>query len=317
MKIVVADTYAALPGDIDWSGLDELGECSFYPRTKKGELPERAKDAELLLINKTFVTEEDIKQMPKLKYIGVMSTGTNTVDIEAAKQRGIVVTHIPQYSTDSVAQMAISHMLNIAMPVARFDKNVKEGIWRKDYENVIKELHQIELHGRTLAIVGLGAIGSKVAEIANAIGMKIIAHTSKKQEELPAYITKVETLEELFQKADILSLHCPLNTKTQNIASKERIALMKPTAILINVSRGGLVDEEALAEALNSNKLYAAGLDVLENEPPTENDPLCKARNCFITPHMGWYTKEAIKRYTEILKQNVKAFIQGKPINMV
>lgn len=317
MKIVIADTYAALPGDIDWEGMDKMGECTYYERTSKGELPARAADADMILVNKTFVSKEDLDSMPKLKYIGVMSTGTNTVDVEEAKRRGIIVTHIPQYSTESVAQMAISHLLNIAMPVARFDADVKSGMWGNGYRSMVGGIHQFELSGLTMGVVGLGAIGSRVAEIAHAFGMKIIAHTSKSQELLPEYIKKADSLEDLFKEADVVSLHCPLNNKTANIASRERIALMKSTAVLINVSRGGLVDEEALAEALNEQRIYAAGLDVLAHEPARENEALFKARNCFITPHMGWYTAEAKKRYSRILKENVKAFVEGKPINMV
>ena len=317
MKIVIADSYAALPGDLDWSGIEEMGECVFYEYTRPEDLALRAADAEILLTNKTPVTAADMERMPHLRYIGLMITGLNLIDMDAARQRGITITNIPHYSTESVAQMAISHLLHITMPIGELSRQVKDGCWQSDYEQIARNTYQIELSGLTMAIVGLGAIGTRVAEMARGFGMKILAHTSKSPIELPSYIEKTDSLGELFSRADVLSLHCPLTAQTQRMVSADRLALMKPTAILLNMSRGSLIDEKALASALNEGRLYAAGLDVLAEEPPCMDHPLLKARNCHITPHMGWNTDAARLRLSRTIKENLRAFISGHPVNVV
>lgn len=317
MKIVIADSYAALPGDMDRSGIEEIGECVFYEYTRPEDLVARAAEADILLTNKTPVTAADMERMPHLRCIGVMITGFNLIDMDAARRLGITVTNIPHYSTESVAQMAISHLLHITMPIGGLSRQVKDGCWQNYYERMARNTYQIELNGLTMAILGLGAIGMRVAEMARGFGMKILAHTSKSSEELPSYIEKADSMEELFSRADVLSLHCPLTQQTQKIVSADRLALMKPTAILLNMSRGGLIDEEALASALNERRLYAAGLDVLAEEPPRRDHPLLKARNCHITPHMGWNTDAARLRLSKTIKDNLRAFISGQPVNVV
>ncbi|WP_373812565.1 D-2-hydroxyacid dehydrogenase [Porphyromonas loveana] len=317
MKIVIADSYAALPGDLDWSGIETLGECIFYDRTHPPELAARAADAEVLLINKTPVTDADMEQMPRLRCIGLMITGLNLIDMEAAHRRGITVTNVPHYSTEAVAQMTIAHLLHIAMPIAPLSQQVKEGLWHDDYARIARNTHQIGLYGLTLSIVGLGAIGSRVAAIAHGFGMKVLAYTSKSETELPFYIEKTDSLEELFSRADVLSLHCPLTQETTGIVSAERLAMMKPSAILLNMSRGGLIDEVALASALSKGRLYAAGLDVLSQEPVRPDNPLLALSNCHLTPHMGWNTAAAKRRLTQTVMDNLRAFLSGHPINVV
>lgn len=324
MKIVEIDGYAANPGDISWLPWEEIktpeGEvCEFvmYDRTPKDLVVERTKDAEMVITNKVVFSEEVMAQLPKLRYIGVLATGYNVVDTEAAHRRGITVTNIPAYSTPSVAQLAIAHLLNIANGIALHSEAVGKGEWQRCPDFTFTKSKQIELAGKTFAIIGLGNTGMATAEIANAFGMKVIAFTSKAQESLPAYIKKVATLDELFAKADVLSLHCPLTTDTHHIVNAERLALMKPSAIVINTGRGPLIDEQALADALNSGKLYAAGIDVLETEPPVNGSPLINARNCNITPHIAWASLAARERLMQIAIENVKAFLCGKPQNVV
>lgn len=317
MKIVFLDSYAALPGDLDWTGVEKYGECIFYESTKPEQIIERASDAEIILTNKTPITEKEIKKMPHLRCIGLMITGLNLVDVESAKKYGITITNIPHYSTESVAQMTFSHLLHITMPLGRLSEQVKSGLWQNDYQQIAHSMHQIELCGLTMAIIGLGAIGTRVAEIANGFSMKVLAYTSKKAENLPSFIRKADSLDDLFSQADVLSLHCPLNEETRGIVSAKRIAQMKPSAILLNVSRGGLIDEDALATALNEKRIYAAGVDVLSNESDLQDNPLLSAGNCHITPHMAWNTTASRNRLSQEVKQNLKAFISGQPINTI
>lgn len=316
MKIVVLDGYAANPGDLSWERLEALGQCVVYPRTSANELLERAADAEILLTNKVIINKEAMEALPQLKYIGVLATGYNVVDVEAARERGIVVTNIPAYSTPSVAQMVFAHILNITQRVSHYADEARQGVWTACQDFSYSNTPLWELQGKKIGIVGLGNTGYNTARIAIGFGMKVHAYTSKSRLQLPPEIRKVE-LDELFATCDIVSLHCPLTADTHHLVNESRLKLMKPTAILINTGRGPLVDEQALADALNNGTIYAAGVDVLSTEPPTADNPLLSAKNCFITPHIAWATKEARQRLMEIACNNVEQFIKNKPINVV
>lgn len=316
MKIVVLDGYAANPGDLSWEGLEALGQCVVYPRTSANELLERAADAEILLTNKVIINKEAMEALPRLKYIGVLATGYNVVDVEAARERGIVVTNIPAYSTPSVAQMVFAHILNITQRVGHYADEARQGVWTSCQDFSYSNTPLWELQGKKIGIVGLGNTGYNTARIAIGFGMKVYAYTSKSRLQLPPEIRKVE-LDELFATCDIVSLHCPLTADTHHLVNESRLKLMKPTAILINTGRGPLVDEQALADALNNDTIYAAGVDVLSTEPPTADNPLLSAKNCFITPHIAWATKEARQRLLQIACDNVEQFIKNKPINVV
>ena len=315
-KIIVLDGYAANPGDFNWDGLTQLGECTIYDRTANNEIINRIKDAEIILTNKTPITAETIEQSPHLKYIGVIATGYNIVDIEAAKERGIVVTNIPAYSTNSVAQLTFAHLLNIAQRVQTHSDEVKKGRWSRNIDFTFWDTPLIELFGQKMGIIGLGNTGMATAKIALGFGITVCAYTSKKQDELPQGIEKIE-LNDLFKTCDIISLHCPLNSKTQGMINKDSLSLMKPNVILLNTARGGLINEQDLAEALNNELIYAAGIDVLTEEPPQADNPLVAAKNCFITPHFAWASFSARERLMKIVQENIKAYIDGSPINNV
>lgn len=315
-KIVVLDGYAMNPGDLSFAGLEALGDCTVYDFTRPEEVIPRAQDAEMVLTNKTRLTAEMIAAMPKLEYIGVLATGYNNVDIEAARQRGIVVANVPAYSTASVAQLAFAHILNITMQVQHHSEEVHKGRWMCNRDFCFWDNTLIELEGKTIGLVGFGNTGQATAAIALGFGMKVLAYTSKSQDKLPEGVRSV-SLDELFNSSDIVSLHCPLTSETRGLVNAERIAQMKPTAILINTSRGPVVDEQALADALNAGWLYAAGVDVLSSEPPKADNPLLTAKNCYITPHIAWATKEARERLMAITTENVRAFLAGHPINDV
>lgn len=315
-KIVVLDGYAMNPGDLSFAGLEALGDCTVYDFTRPEEVISRAQDAEMVLTNKTRLTAEMIAAMPKLEYIGVLATGYNNVDIEAARQRGIVVANVPAYSTASVAQLAFAHILNITMQVQHHSEEVHKGRWMRNRDFCFWDNTLIELEGKTIGLVGFGNTGQATAAIALGFGMKVLAYTSKSQDKLPKGVCSV-SLDELFSSSDIVSLHCPLTPETRGLVNAERIAQMKSTAILINTSRGPVVDERALADALNAGRLYAAGVDVLSSEPPKADNPLLTAKNCYITPHIAWATKEARERLMAITTENVRAFLDGHPINDV
>ena len=316
MNIVVLDGYAANPGDLCWDELQALGECTIYDRTAPAEVLERAAGAEILLTNKTVLTAEHMAALPELKYIGVLATGYNIVDTTAAKERGIIVTNIPAYSTDSVAQMVFAHILNITQQVQHHSEEVHRGRWTASKDFCFWDTPLIELREKKLGIVGLGHTGFTTARIAIGFGMKVCAYTSKTNFQLPPEIRKME-LDELFRECDVVSLHCPLTPDTKELVNATRLALMKPTAILINTGRGPLVNEKDLADALNKGVIAAAGLDVLSSEPPQYTNPLLTAKNCFITPHIAWATKEARVRLMQIAVGNLKGFIKGEIVNNV
>ena len=316
MKIVVLDGYGLNPGDLSWEAFKLLGEVAVYDRTAPAELMVRAQGAEALLTNKTLLTAQDIEALPNLKYIGVLATGYNVVDLEAATRHGVVVTNIPSYSTYSVAQMVFAHLLHITQRVGHYAEDNAKGRWSANADFCYWDTPLIELADKTMGIVGLGHIGQAVAQIALAMGMKVAAFTSKEQKDLPEGITKA-TLDELFATSDVVSLHCPLTPTTKELVNEARLKQMKSTAILINTGRGPLIDEAALAQALNEGQIAGAGLDVLCQEPPLATNPLLKAKNCFITPHIAWASLEARTRLMGIALHNLQGFIAGDICNKV
>ena len=316
MKIVILDGYSANPGDLSWKPLENIGELTVYDRTKPDETVCRAKDAEIVLTNKVLIKRQEIEQLPKLKYIGVLATGYNVVDVEAAREHGITVTNVPAYSTESVAQMVFSHLLTVTNHTEHYALQNREGKWSSSPDFCYWDAPLTELAGKTFGIVGLGNIGMRVAAIAHAFGMRVIAFTSKSADELPSYIGK-KTKDELLAESDVLSLHCPLNADTQHLISRNALQKMKPSAILINTGRGPLIDDQAVAEALRSNRLRAFCADVLTEEPPKADHPLLGCDNAYITPHIAWASSEARVRLVDVAINNVRAFAEGKPQNVV
>ena len=316
MNIVILDGYTANPGDLSWQGLEEIGEVTGYDRTKADETVARAADADIVLTNKVIISREIIAQLPRLKYIGVLATGYNVVDIEAAHERGITVTNVPAYSTESVAQMVFAHLLTVTNRTEHYAIENRNGRWTKNPDFCYWDFPHMELAGKTFGIVGLGNIGRRVAEIATAFGMHVKALTSKSADALPANIEKA-TLESILSTSDVLSLHCPLTDKTRHLINRETLRQMKPTAILINTGRGPLVDDQAVADALSGGRLAAFCADVLTEEPPKADNPLLKQPNAYMTPHIAWASKEARVRLVQVATDNVRAFINGRPQNMV
>lgn len=316
MKIVVLDGYGLNPGDLSWESMQALGELEVFDRTSPAELHQRASDAEALITNKTIISAEDMKALPQLKYIGVLATGYNVVDIDAAKALGIVVTNIPAYSTRSVAQMVFAHLLNITQRVGHYaDENIK-GRWTNNADFCYWDTPLVELDGKKIGIIGYGNIGQAVAAIATSLGMKVYVYSSKPQFLLPQGVQRM-SIDEIFQECDVVSLHCPLTDDTKGMVNSTRLNSMKSSAILINTGRGPLVNEQDLADALNNGVIAAAGLDVLSTEPPRKDNPLLTAKNCFITPHIAWATKEARIRLMNIAVNNLRSFISGSIINNV
>lgn len=312
-KICILDGFTSNPGDLSWNEICKLGECTVYDRTSPEQLAERAKDAEIVLTNKVVLGLKEIGKLPKLKYIGVLATGYNVVDLKAATERGIVVTNIPAYSTDSVAQMVFAHILNITHHVAEYAAEAKAGKWSQCADFCYCNSPIMELAGKTMGIVGLGHTGMATAKIALAFGMKVMALTSKTPESLPKGIEPAP-FDRLLTEADILSLHCPLTDNTRHFINRDTLCRMKKTAILINTGRGPLVNEADLAEALNNGTIAAAGVDVLSTEPPAADNPLLSARNCYVTPHIAWATKEARSRLLQIAAENIRQFLAGERI---
>lgn len=317
LKIVVLDGYTLNPGDLSWKDLEALGTVKIYDRTHPGEVVERATGAQIVLTNKTVLDGEALSQLPDLKYIGVLATGYNVVNLEAARRQGITVTNIPAYSTDSVAQMVFAHLLNITQRVGHYAEEVASGHWTKQADFSYWNTPLVELAGKTLGVIGLGHTGMATARIALAFGMQVLAYTSKSAAELPAGIRKADSLEQVFSDSNVVSLHCPLTETTKNLVNMERLKLMKREAVLINTGRGGLVNETDLAEALEKGLLAAAGVDVLSSEPPVPGHPLVGVKNCFITPHIAWATLEARQRLMGKAVRNIEAFLSGQPINTV
>ncbi|MBI3849310.1 MAG: D-2-hydroxyacid dehydrogenase [Verrucomicrobia bacterium] len=316
MKIVVLDGYTLNPGDLSWDELKSLGDCEIHDRTPPPEVLARAAGAEIVLTNKTVLTRELIQSLPKLKYIGVLATGTNVVDVIAAREQNIPVTNIPTYGTKSVAQMTFALLLELTQQVGHHAQTVRDGRWTRNIDWCYWDGALIELDGLTMGIVGFGRIGRAVADLAAAFGMKILIHDSLRPQQLPANVSFVD-LENLFRNSDVVSLHCPLTPETKQLVNAERLSWMKHTAFLINTSRGPLIDDAALAAALDAGRIAGAALDVLSVEPPPADNPLLSARNCVITPHISWATRSARARLMQIAVTNVRAFLNGRLENVI
>ncbi len=315
-QIVVLDGYTLNPGDLSWDGLEALGPCTVYDRTAGEDIVARAGEAQIVITNKTELSGDVIEELSHLRYIGVLATGYNVVDIEAARRRGVLVTNVPAYSTRSVAQMVFAHLLNLALHVGHHAHTVSRGKWSSHPDFCYWETPLIELAGLTMGLVGFGRIGRATAEVALALGMKPIAYDIDAPEVVPQGCRLVG-LDEVFRQSDVVSLHCPLTSENQGIVNEQRLAMMKEGAFLINTSRGPLIDEPALAQALNDDRIAGAGLDVLTSEPPEKGNPLLSAKNCFITPHISWATRAARQRLLKVAVENVAAFLAGKPQNVV
>ena len=318
MKIVILDAFTSNPGDLSWDAIEELGELTVYERTTPEEVLERCTGSEIIFTNKVILNSETIEQLPELKYIGVLATGTNVVDLNFAKERGICVTNIPGYSTDSVVQHVLALMLHFSSKVSVHNDAVQKGDWVNsiDFSFTLGTLN--ELSGKTLGIIGLGTIGRKLARVADAMGMKIVAahQSSMDRLELP-YEVEWLPVDEVFALADFLSLNCPLTPETEKVVNAEHLKKMKSSAIVINTGRGPLVDEQALADALNNGTIAGAGLDVLSTEPPAGDNPLLSAENCVITPHIAWASREARARLIAIAADNLTSFMAKNPKNTV
>jgi glycerate dehydrogenase len=317
MKIVVLDGYTLNPGDLNWDGLEALGEVTVYDRTPVELIVERAQGAEIVLTNKTPLGEEQFSELINLKYIGVLATGYNVVDINAAKARGIIISNIPTYGTQSVAQMVFALILEFCQHVQKHSDAVMSGGWSKSIDWCFWNYPLIELAGKTIGIIGFGRIGQQVADIAQAFGMHVIGYDHFKSDQSNRANFRWAGMDELLSESDFISLHCPLFQETKGLINKATIAKMKKTAFLINTSRGPLIQEDDLAEALNKEIIAGAGLDVLSVEPPKEGNCLIGAKNCFVLPHISWATKEARARLMDIAVDNVENYIKGAPINMV
>ena len=313
MKICILDGYSLNPGDLDWSPVERLGDVTLFDRTPADKIVERAADADIVLTNKVSFSADTLRQLPRLRFICVLATGYNIIDTEAAARQGVVVANIPAYSTMSVAQMAFAHILNITNHVASYAREVADGKWTNCPDFCFWDSALTELAGKTMGIVGLGNTGMATARIAIAMGMKVVALTSKSADTLPEGITPAP-LDDVLASADVVSLHCPLTPSTRHLINAASIAKMKPSAILINTGRGPLVDEQAVADALNGGRLAAFGADVLSQEPPRGDNPLLSARNCFLTPHIAWATIEARTRLMSTATENVRQFIAGEPV---
>jgi glycerate dehydrogenase len=316
MKIVILDGYTENPGDLSWDGFEKLGELTVYDRTPREKIIERIGKAEAVIVNKTPIDKATLEACPNVQYIGVLATGYNVVDVNAAKEKGIAVCNIPTYGTDAVAQFAIALLLEVCHHVAHHSQAVHEGRWENNADWCFWDYPLIELAGKTMGIIGFGRIGQATGRIAKALGMKVIAYDEHANDS-GAMIAEYVSLDELFAQSDIITLHCPLFPSTEGIINKKNIAKMKDSVIIINNSRGQLIHEADLAEALNSGKVYAAGLDVVSSEPIKGDNPLLKAKNCIITPHISWAPKESRKRLMDIAVNNLAAFIDGNPINVV
>ncbi len=318
--LVVLDGFTLNPGDLSWERLLSLGNCSIYDRTAPEAIVEEAGEAELILTNKAVLSRVVIEALPQLKYIGVTATGYNVVDLDAARERGITVTNVPIYGTASVAQMVFSHVLHLTQHVGEHSRAVHAGRWSSAKDWCFWDFPQVELAGLTMGIVGLGRIGRATAKLADAFGMKVVATsrsaTKAEKGDLPDYIQRID-LDALFRDSDIVSLHCPLTPETENLVNATRLQMMKPSALLINTSRGPLIDEAALADALQHRTIAGAGLDVLSTEPPLVDHPLLGIENCVITPHIAWATRSARSRLLDTVVDNVAAFLAGRPQNVV
>ena len=319
MKIVVLDGYTLNPGDISWKGLESFGKVTIYERTKfdTTKILKNIGDAEIVFTNKTPISKEVLNVLPDLKYIGVLATGYNVVDTEAAKKKGIIVTNVPTYGTDAVAQFTMAMLLEMCHHIGEHNRAVQKGDWSNSLDFCFWNYPLIELSGKTMGLIGFGRIGQATAKIAQAFGLKILFHTKSKKDQLETDHCKNVSLDDLLMRSDIISLHCPLNEDTKHIINKSAISKMKTGVLLINTSRGPLVLEEDLKDALNNGKIACAALDVVSVEPIKTNNPLLGVKNCIITPHIAWASKEARMRLMDTAVKNLQAYLNGKPENVV
>jgi glycerate dehydrogenase len=316
MKIVVLDGGTLNPGDLTWEGLEALGNTEIYDRTPEELVLERSRDAEVLLVNKVVLSRETMDQLPELKFICVLATGYNVVDTQAAKEKGILVSNIPTYGTQSVAQMVMAHVLNLTQHVGYHAETVREGRWSRSDEWCYWDFPMIELHGLTMGVVGFGRIGRNSAAVAKSFGMKIIAFDEFVPDSGDPDVEMVD-FPTLLQRSDVVTFHTPLTPDTEGMLNAETLKLMKKTAFVINTSRGPVIDSQSLADALNSDQLAGAGLDVIDIEPPPADHPLLTAKNCYVTPHISWATRSARARLMQTAVDNVAGYIQGQPLNVV
>lgn len=317
MKLVVLDGYTLNPGDLTWDGIKQFGNLEVHDRTPESLIVERCQGAEIIFTNKTPLRESVLSQLPDLKYIGVLATGYNVVDVDYAKQRGIQVANVPGYGTASVVQMTFALLLELCQHVQRHSDSVFEGGWSSSPDFCYWNYPLIELEGKTIGIIGFGSIGQKVADIATAFGMNVVAYSRRQSDQSHRKNFTWVGLHELLSDSDVVSIHCPLFPETQGMINKETLKLMKKTAFFLNTSRGPLMVDQDLADALNAGVIAGAGIDVLSVEPPSENNPLFKAKNCLITPHIAWATKEARARLMGIAENNLSSFLNGNPVNIV
>ncbi|MEN8123582.1 MAG: D-2-hydroxyacid dehydrogenase [Bacteroidota bacterium] len=319
MKIVVLDGFTLNPGDLSWKGIEKLGNLTVYDRTEKevDKIVKAIADAEIIFTNKTVLNKETIEKAPNVKYIGVLATGYNVVDIAAAKQFGITVTNVPGYSTNAVAQMTFALLLELTNQVGIHNSTVKAGEWSNSIDFCFWKTPLIELSDKIIGIIGFGQIGRTTAKIAQAFGMKVLVHSNRNFPELETRTLQFTNLDTLFEESDVISLHCPLTEKTEGIINKNSIEKMKDDVMIINTARGQLIVEEDLKNALNSNKVGAAAIDVVSVEPMPKDNPLFQAKNCIITPHIAWASKESRERLMNIAAYNLKVFLKGNPVNVV
>ena len=321
-KAVILDGYTLNPGDLDWSPLEKLANFEIYDRTtyslaETDLIVERAKDAEIILTNKTPLNEKIIVQLPKLEYIGVLATGYNVVDVEAARKRDIVVTNIPDYGTNTVAQAAFALLLELCHHVGAHDEAVKKGEWTNSPDFCFWNHPIVELSGKTMGIIGYGRIGQVTSRIAQAFGMKVLAYNRTREKVVETEKVRYASLEDLYKNSDVIVLHCPLTEENKGFINKEAISQMKDGVFIINNARGALINEADLADALNRGKVGGVGLDVVSEEPIKADNPLLHAKNCIITPHISWASIEARKRLMDIAADNLQKFLEGNPVNVV
>jgi len=317
MKIVILDGYTLNPGDLSWDELKQLGDVEIHDRTPQDKVVERAKDAEVVFTNKTPLGEDLLQQLPKLKFIGVLATGYNVINIEVAKQKGVVVSNVPGYGTPSVVQMTFALLMELTLHVQHHSNTVREGKWSASKDFCYWDYPLVELENKTIGIIGFGEIGSKVGDVATAFGMNIIGNSRTQTDQSHRKNFRWASVPELLQQSDVVSIHCPLTPETKGLINKENLQLMKPSAYLLNTSRGPVIVDQDLADALNNDVIAGAGIDVLSTEPPPAGNPLFTAKNCIITPHIAWATKEARSRLMDITVSNLNAFVNGNPVNVV
>ena len=317
MKIVVLDGYTLNPGDLSWDALNKLGEVTLHDRTPYAEIAKRCAGAEVVLTNKTPLDEATLNQLPDLKYVGVLATGFNIVNTAVCKDKGIIVANVPGYGTASVVQLTFALLMELTLHVQRHSDAVMDGKWSRSADFCFWDFPLIELEGKTLGIIGFGNIGQRVGDVATAFGMNLIATGRRQTDQSHRKNFKWVSMPELLEQSDVVSIHCPLTPETQGLINKDNLAKMKPSAFVLNTSRGPVIKDADLADALNNNVIAGAGIDVLSVEPPPADNPLFKAKNCIITPHIAWATKEARRRLMDIAVNNLSAFVNGSPVNVV